>query len=150
MPRIFIADALSPRCQERLSRESGFEVDFRPGLSRDELLQAVAQAEGLVVRSATKVDAELLSAAPELKVVGRAGEGVDNIDVNTATERGVVVMNTPGGNTISAAEHTFCLILALARHLPEASQSVREGRWERSRFLGTELYGKVLGVVEGY
>ena len=147
MPRIFIADALSPRCQERLSQESGFQVDFRPGLSRSELLEAVQQAEGLVVRSATQVDAELLSAAPELKVVGRAGEGVDNIDVKTATERGVVVMNTPGGNTISAAEHTFCLILALARHLPEASQSVREGRWERSRFVGTELYGKVLGVV---
>ena len=147
MPHIFIADALSPRCQERLSQESGFQVDFRPGLPRSELLEAVQQAEGLVVRSATQVDAELLSAAPELKVVGRAGEGVDNIAVKTATERGVVVMNTPGGNTISAAEHTFCLILALARHLPEASQSVREGHWERSRFVGTELYGKVLGVV---
>ncbi len=147
MPRILIADALSPRCQERLNQESGFQVDFRPGLSRGELLQAVQQAEGLVVRSATRVDAELLSAAPELRVVGRAGEGVDNIDVKTATERGVVVMNTPGGNTISAAEHTLCLILALARQLPEASRSVREGHWERARFVGTELYGKVLGVV---
>ncbi len=147
MPRIFIADALSPRCQERLSKETDFEIDARPGLSRSELLKAVQRAEGLVVRSATKVDAELLAAAPLLKVVGRAGEGVDNIDVETATQRGVVVMNTPGGNTISAAEHTFCLILALARHLPEACLSMREGRWERSRFVGTELYGKVLGVV---
>jgi D-3-phosphoglycerate dehydrogenase len=147
MPRIFIADALSPRCQERLSQEADFDVDFRPGLSGQELRDAVHDAEGLVVRSATRVDGDLLAAAPVLKVVGRAGEGVDNIDVDQATERGVVVMNTPGGNTISAAEQTFCLLLALARHLPDASRSVREGRWERARFLGTELYGKVLGVV---
>jgi D-3-phosphoglycerate dehydrogenase len=147
MPRILIADALSSRCEERFREEAGFEVHFRPGLARPDLLRAVATADALVVRSSTRVDAELLQAAEKLQVVGRAGEGVDNIDLRTATERGVVVMNTPGGNTISAAEQTLCLLLALARHLPEASRSVQDGHWERSRFVGTELYGKTLGVL---
>jgi len=146
MPKIVIADALAAACAERLAQEPGFEVASQPGLPREELMRLLADADALVVRSATRVDRELLLAAPDLKVVGRAGEGVDNIDVAAATEAGVVVMNTPGGNTVSAAEHTLALLLALARDIPAACQSVAEGRWER-RQLGVELHGKTLGVI---
>lgn len=146
MPKIVLADATSPACAERFAREAGFEVDDLAGRPRGDLKRAAAGADALVVRSATQVDRDLLAAAPGLKVVGRAGEGVDNIDVEAATEAGVVVMNTPGANTVSAAEHTFAMMLALARDLPDACRSVAEGRWERKR-LGVELYGKTLGVV---
>jgi D-3-phosphoglycerate dehydrogenase len=147
MPRILIADDVSDACASRLRSEPGFEVDARPGLPPAELRAALAEADALVVRSATQVDAALLRAAPRLKAVGRAGEGVDNIDVEAATERGIVVMNTPGGNTVSAAEHTFGLMMALARRIPEADRSVEQGRWERKRLLGVELLGKTLGVI---
>ena len=147
MTAILIADAVSPLCAERLSAAPGFTVQERPGMSREELLDAVAETEGLVVRSATRVDAEVLAAAPRLRAVGRAGEGVDNIDVEAATERGVVVMNTPGGNTISAAEHTLALMMALARNVPEGHRTLSEGLWERSRLIGVELYGKTLGIL---
>jgi D-3-phosphoglycerate dehydrogenase / 2-oxoglutarate reductase len=146
MPKIVITDATSEACAARFAEAPGFVVEAGTGLPRDDLKRALRDADGLVVRSATRVDRELLSAAPQLKVVGRAGEGVDNVDVEAATEAGVVVMNTPGGNTVSAAEHTLALILALARDLPDACRSVAEGRWERKR-LGVELYGKTLGVV---
>ncbi|MGD8377346.1 MAG: phosphoglycerate dehydrogenase, partial [Acidobacteriota bacterium] len=146
MVRILIADKVAPACAERL-KAAGFQVDLGAGRPREETLAALASADGLVVRSATKVDTGLLDGAPGLKAIGRAGEGVDNIDVAAATERGIVVMNTPGGNTISAAEHTLGLLIALARRIPEADRSMRDHRWERGRFLGVELLGKSLGII---
>ncbi len=116
-------------------------------LSREEALAAAADADGLIVRSATQVDAAFLDAAPRLKAIARAGAGVDNIDLAAAAARGIPVMNTPGGNTIAAAEHTFALMLGLARHVPEGHQSLVEGRWDRKKFMGTELYGKTLGII---
>jgi D-3-phosphoglycerate dehydrogenase len=116
-------------------------------LSREEALAAAADADALIVRSATQVDTAFLEAAPALKAIARAGAGVDNIDLAAAAARGIPVMNTPGGNTIAAAEHTFALMLALARHVPEGHQSLAEGRWDRKKFMGTELYGKTLGIV---
>src|SRR5690606_13282364 len=116
-------------------------------MEREEALAAAASAVGLIVRSSTRVDAEMLSAAPKLRVVVRAGAGVDNVDLDAATARGVIVMNTPGANTISTAEHTFALMLALARHIPRAHQSLAEGRWDRKQYEGVELSGKLLGII---
>ncbi|MBN2472679.1 MAG: phosphoglycerate dehydrogenase, partial [Anaerolineae bacterium] len=116
-------------------------------LSREEALAAAADADALIVRSATQVDEAFLEAAPMLKAIARAGAGVDNINLAAAAARGIPVMNTPGGNTIAAAEHTFALMLALARHVPEGHQSLAEGRWDRKKFMGTELRGKTLGIV---
>ncbi len=144
--KVLIADTVSPTCAEVL-RRAGLEAAHRPGLGRKELMRAIADAEGLVVRSDTQVTEEVIAAAPRLRVVGRAGAGVDNIDVAAATRRGVVVMNAPGENTISAAEHTMSMILALARQIPAADRSMRAGRWERGRFLGVELLGKTLGIL---
>ncbi len=145
-PKVLIADPVSPLCQEIL-RRAGIEVEVRTGLPAAEMRGALAGASGLVVRSETKVTEDLLAAAPTLRVVGRAGTGVDNIDVAAATRRGVVVMNAPGENTIAAAEHTFSLLLALSRNVPAADRSLKSGKWERARFLGVELMGKSLGIV---
>lgn len=123
------------------------EVDVRVGLSPAELKDIIGQYDALVVRSETKVTAEIIEAASNLKVVARAGAGVDNIDVDAATERGVLVVNTPGGNTISAAEHTMGMLLALARNIPQADASLRAGRWDRKSFMGVELFRKTLGVI---
>src|SRR6202162_5666340 len=112
-----------------------------------ELLRELANADGLVVRSATKVTSSLLEHAPRLRVIGRAGVGVDNVDMDAATHRGVLVMNTPGGNSVSVAEHTFALLLALARSVPQANASIHAGKWEKSAFSGTELRGKTLGLL---
>jgi D-3-phosphoglycerate dehydrogenase len=144
--KVLIADKILPVCAEVL-RQAGIEADHRPGISRDDLLRAVADVEGIVVRSDTRIDEDVLRAAPVLRVVGRAGAGVDNIDVPAATRRGIVVMNAPGENTISAAEHTLSLLLALARQIPQADRSMKAGRWDRGRFLGVELFGKVLGIL---
>lgn len=130
-----------------LMRERGFEVDVGLGLDRAELLARVAPADALIVRSATQVDAELLEAASKLQVVGRAGVGVDNVDVETATSRGVLVVNAPQSNTISAAEHTMALLLAEARNVARADASLRAGRWDRKHLQGVELYGKTLGIL---
>lgn len=146
MPRVLIADQLSPAA-EAIFKERGIEADTRVGLKRDELLAVIGDYDGLAVRSATKVTAEVLEAATRLKVVGRAGIGVDNIDVEAATQRGVVVMNTPFGNSVTTAEHTISLMLALARQIPAADRSTRAGRWEKNRFMGVELMGKVLGLI---
>jgi D-3-phosphoglycerate dehydrogenase/(S)-sulfolactate dehydrogenase len=145
-PRIVIADPVSAVCAQILGR-AGLEADIRTGSTAGVLKEALAGAVGLVVRSETRVTEDLLAAASCLKVVGRAGTGVDNIDVEAATRRGVVVMNAPGGNTIAAAEHTLSLILALARNIPCADRSMKSGKWDRARFLGVELMGKTLGVV---
>ncbi|MGH7066213.1 MAG: phosphoglycerate dehydrogenase [Acetobacteraceae bacterium] len=146
MPRILVADKLSPAALA-VFRARGIDADFRPGLKPPELRGMIAPYDGLAVRSATKVTRELLEAAPNLKVIGRAGIGVDNVDVTSATARGVVVMNTPHGNAITTAEHTIAMMMALARQIPEASASTRSGKWEKSRFLGMELFGKALGLI---
>jgi D-3-phosphoglycerate dehydrogenase len=146
MPKVLISDNLSPHAVE-IFRSRGIEVDLKPGLSPADLRAVVAPYDGLAIRSATKVTRELLDAATNLKVVGRAGIGVDNVDVRSATARGVVVMNTPHGNTITTAEHAIAMMFALARQIPEASASTRAGKWEKNRFLGVELSGKVLGLV---
>src|SRR4051812_32705822 len=146
MPKVLIADALSPRAVE-IFRARGIEADVATGLDPAELHRRMAGYDGLAVRSATKVGAELLAAADALKVVGRAGIGVDNIDVPAATERGIVVMNTPYGNAITAAEHAIAMMFALARQIPAADRSTQAGKWEKSRFMGVELTGKTLGII---
>jgi D-3-phosphoglycerate dehydrogenase len=145
-PKVLIADELSPRALD-IFRERGVEADFSPGLSPAELAARIPAYDGLAVRSATKVTAAMLGHAVRLKVIGRAGIGVDNIDVPAATQRGIVVMNTPHGNSITTAEHAIALMLALAREIPAADRSTRAGKWEKSRFMGVELTGKVLGIV---
>ena len=146
MPNVLIADQLSPAAVD-IFRKRGIEVDVRPGLGPDDLLAIIGNYDGLAIRSATKVTASLLAAASRLKVVGRAGIGVDNVDVEAATSAGVVVMNTPFGNATTTAEHAISLIMALARDIPAADRSTRAGRWEKSRFMGVELTGKTLGIV---
>ena len=144
--RVLISDKVADVCKERLEA-LGVEVDYRPGLKGQELLDAVAECTGLVVRSATKVTAEILEAGAKLQVVGRAGVGVDNIDVDAATRRGIAVINTPEGNTISAAEHAVGMLMALARNIPQACAAMKAGDWNRTAFMGTEVRGKTLGVV---
>ncbi|MBI2435933.1 MAG: phosphoglycerate dehydrogenase [Candidatus Hydrogenedentes bacterium] len=146
MAKILVLDGLSPEGVE-VFRAEGLEVDVRPPQKPDELAAIIDDYDGLVVRSATKVSADALKNATRLKVVGRAGAGTDNIDNKAATEKGIVVMNTPGGNTISTCEHTFALLFALCRNVPKAHQSMQEGRWDRKLFMGTELFGKTLGIV---
>ena len=146
--RVLISDELSPEAKGILERIPGAQVDFRPGLQPAELREIIGGYEALAVRGATKVTAELLAAATRLRVIGRAGTGVDNIDLAAATRRGVVVMNAPGGNSVSVAEHTLALLLSLARSIPDASQSTRAGKWEKKKYAsGRELSGKTLGVV---
>src|SRR5881394_1102832 len=144
--RIFVADDVSDSGLQPL-RDAGFAVDKRIKLSPTELLAAVADPEGLIVRSETKVNAAVMDAARKLRVVGRAGVGVDNIDVPAATARGIVVMNAPDGNTTTTAEHTLALLIALARNVPQANSSVKAAKWERKRFIGAELQGKTLGII---
>ena len=144
--KIFVADDVSESGLGPL-RSSGFSVEKRPGLALPELVAALQDCEGLIVRSETKVTADLLDAATSLRVIGRAGVGVDNIDVTAATIRGVVVMNAPDGNTITTAEHTIAMLISLARSIPQASSSLKSGRWDRKKFIGVELQGKTLGVV---
>ena len=146
MSKVLISDKLSPAAID-IFRARGIEVDLKPGLSPAELREIIGEYDGLAIRSATKVTKELLDAAPNLKVVGRAGIGVDNVDVKSATARGVVVMNTPYGNTITTAEHAIAMMFALARELPEASASTKAGKWEKNRFMGVELTGKTLGLI---
>ena len=146
MPKVLIADSLSPKAVE-IFEENGVEVEVAVGLKPEELIARIAEFDGLALRSTTKVTAEVLAAAARLKVVGRAGIGIDNIDLNAATAHGVVVMNTPDGNSITTAEHTIALIFALARKIPAADRSTQAGKWEKSRFMGVELTGKKLGVI---
>jgi D-3-phosphoglycerate dehydrogenase len=145
-PRVLISDKLSPGAIE-IFRARGVEVEVATGLSPAELRARIGEFDGLAIRSATKVTRELLDAAPRLRVVGRAGIGVDNVDVTSATARGVVVMNTPHGNSVTTAEHAIAMMFALARQLPEASASTKAGKWEKNRFLGVELTGKTLGLI---
>ncbi|MCR9256375.1 MAG: phosphoglycerate dehydrogenase [Alphaproteobacteria bacterium] len=146
MPKVLISDKLSEKAVA-VFEDRGITVDFRPGLSAEELLSVIGAYDGLAIRSATKVTGAVLDAGPGLKVVGRAGIGVDNVDVPAATARGVVVMNTPFGNSITTAEHAIAMMFALARQIPEADASTQAGKWEKSKFMGTELTGKTLGVI---
>lgn len=146
MPKVLIADRMSEAAAQALA-ERGIEVDVRPGLAPDALAEAMGCYDGLAVRSGTRVTAGLLARAARLKVVGRAGTGVDNIDTDAATARGVVVMNTPHGNAVAAAEHAVALMCAMARRIPQADRSLRAGAWERGRFMGIELRGKTLGLI---
>jgi D-3-phosphoglycerate dehydrogenase len=146
MPRVLIADALSPAAI-RVFADRGVAGDLRAGIARDQLLAVIGEYDGLAVRSATKVTADVIARARRLKVIGRAGIGVDNIDVAAATAAGIIVMNTPSGNSITTAEHAIALMLALARDIPAANASTQAGKWEKNRFLGTEVYGKTLGLV---
>jgi D-3-phosphoglycerate dehydrogenase len=146
MPKVLIADKLSPAAVA-IFKERGVEADVKTGLSKDELLAIVADYDGIAIRSATKITAEVIKAAKKLKVVGRAGIGVDNVDIPAATAAGVIVMNTPFGNSITTAEHAVALMMALARELPAANASTHAGKWEKNRFMGVELYGKTLGLI---
>jgi D-3-phosphoglycerate dehydrogenase len=146
MTKVLISDKLSPQAVE-IFKDNGIDVDVDTGLSPDDLLSRIGAYDGLAVRSATKVTPEVLAAATQLKVVGRAGIGVDNIDVATATANGVVVMNTPFGNATTTAEHAIAMMFALARQLPTANSSTQAGKWEKSRFMGREIEGKTLGLI---
>ena len=144
--KVLISDKLSPAAVD-IFRARGIQVDIKTGLNPADLRGIIGEYDGLAIRSATKVTKELLDAATNLKVVGRAGIGVDNVDVKSATARGVVVMNTPYGNAITTAEHAIAMMFALARQIPEASASTKAGKWEKNRFMGVELFGKVLGLI---
>src|SRR6185436_14685116 len=144
---IVVADDLPESALELLRSEAGWQVDARTGRPAAELLHALADADALMVRSATQVTPDLLAAAPNLRIVARAGTGVDNIDVAAASARGILVVNAPGANSISVAEHACALMLALARAVPAADRAMKQGKWEKKRFLGTELRGKTLGIA---
>ena len=147
--RVLVTDKLAEEGLERLRAEPGIEVVVDTKLAQDvpALRQALAEADGIVIRSGTQLTAEVLDGQSRLKAIVRAGVGVDNIDVPAATRRGIVVMNTPGGNTVSTAEHTMALLLALARNVAQANDSLKAGKWDRNKFTGTQLEGKTLGVV---
>jgi len=146
-PKVLVADPVSERGVAELAEGGQLEVVVKTGLKEDALLEIIGEFSGLVVRSQTKVTARVLEAAKNLKVVGRAGVGVDNVDVEAATKKGVIVMNTPGGNTISTAEQAFSLMMAIARSIPQAHASMKEGKWDRKKYEGVELYGKSLAVL---
>lgn len=147
MPKVLVLDNISEEGVAVFRNAPGFEVHVKPPQTPDELAAIVGAYDGLVVRSATKVTAGALEHAGRLRVIGRAGVGTDNIDMDAATRRGIVVMNTPGGNTISTCEHTFALLFALCRNIPAAHRSMTEGRWDRKKFMGTEVCGKTLGII---
>ena len=148
MPRVLVSDALSPTAVQ-IFKDRGVEVDYKPDLGKDKdaLLAVINDYDGLAIRSATKVTEKLINAAPNLKVIGRAGIGVDNVDIPAASRKGIIVMNTPFGNSITTAEHAVALMFALARELPEANASTQAGKWEKNRFMGVEITGKTLGVI---
>jgi D-3-phosphoglycerate dehydrogenase / 2-oxoglutarate reductase len=147
-PRVLISDALSP-VAVAIFKERGIEADFQPGLGKDndKLASIIGGFDGLAIRSATKVTGKLLERAGKLKVIGRAGIGVDNVDIPAATAKGIIVMNTPFGNSITTAEHAIALMFALARQIPQADLSTQAGKWEKNRFMGVEITGKVLGII---
>ncbi|MCC6481531.1 MAG: phosphoglycerate dehydrogenase [Sphingomonadaceae bacterium] len=146
MPKVLISDQMDPQAAQ-IFRDRGVEVDEITGLKPEELIKIIGQYDGLAIRSSTKVTQEILDAATNLKVIGRAGIGVDNVDIPYASSKGVVVMNTPFGNSITTAEHAIALMFALARQLPEADASTQAGKWEKNRFMGVEVTGKTLGLI---
>src|SRR5262244_1157528 len=145
--KILVSDSLAPEGLEVFQRAGGFEVDVRLGLKPNELKKICADYDGWVIRSGTRITAELIDAAKNLKVIGRAGVGFENIDADAATKKGIVVMNTPGGNNVTTGEHTIALMMALARHIPQAVASLKDGKWDRNKFVGVELCNKTIGVI---
>src|SRR5947209_5514726 len=147
-PNVLISDALSPAAIA-IFKERGLAVEFAPklGADKDKLAEVIGEFDGLAIRSATKVTRKILAKARKLKVIGRAGIGVDNVDIPAATAKGVIVMNTPFGNSITTAEHAITLMLALAREIPQADVSTQAGKWEKNRFMGVEITSKTLGVI---
>ncbi|MBT7583390.1 MAG: phosphoglycerate dehydrogenase, partial [Kordiimonadaceae bacterium] len=146
MVKVLISDKMSPLAKE-IFEKRGIETDEIVGLTKEELEAKIHEYDGLAIRSATKVSPKILAAASSLKVVGRAGIGVDNVDIPAATSRGVVVMNTPMGNSITTAEHAIAMMFAVARQIPQASASTHAGKWEKSKFMGVELTSKTLGII---
>ena len=148
MPKVLVSDKISPAAIE-IFKANGVEVDYLPdvGKDKDKLAEIIGQYDGLAIRSATKVTDKILANATNLKVIGRAGIGVDNVDIPAATAKGVIVMNTPFGNSITTAEHAISMMLALARQIPEADASTRASKWEKNRFMGVEVTNKVLGLI---
>lgn len=144
--KVLISDSISQHGIEIL-KKAGLEVDVKTGMKPDELKACIGEYHGLVIRSDTKVTAEIIDAAANLKAIGRAGSGLDNVDKAAATKKGIVVMNTPGGNTVTTAEHAIALMFAMARQVPQATASMKAGKWEKKRFMGVELYNKTLGIV---
>lgn len=150
MLRVLVSDKLAPeglKVLDQAAAAGGFSYDSRPGLTPAELVAVIPEYDGLIIRSGTTATAEVIAAATRLRVIGRAGIGVDNVDVEAATRRGITVMNTPGGNNVTTAEHAISMMLALARSIPQATASMRAGKWEKSRFTGSEIFNKVLGVI---
>jgi len=147
-PKVLISDKLSPAAVQ-IFKDRGIDVDFQPDLGKDKdaLLKVIGNYDGLAIRSATKATAKIIEAATNLKVIGRAGIGTDNVDKEAASKAGIIVMNTPFGNMITTAEHAIAMMFAVARQIPEASASTHAGKWEKSKFMGVELTGKTLGVI---
>jgi D-3-phosphoglycerate dehydrogenase len=147
-PRVLVSDKLS-KTAVQIFKDRGVDVDYQPDLGKDKekLAEVIGNYDGLAIRSATKVTAKLLGAAAKLRVIGRAGIGVDNVDVPAASQRGIIVMNTPFGNSITTAEHAIAMMFAVARQLPEANASTQAGKWEKNRFMGVEITAKTLGIV---
>lgn len=146
MPKVLISDKMAPLAAQIL-KDKGIDVDIKTGMTPEELKACIGEYDGLAIRSSTTVTADILAAAKNMKVIGRAGIGVDNVDIPAATERGIIVMNTPFGNSVTTAEHTIAMMMALARTIPQANASTHAGKWEKSKFMGVELYNKTLGVI---
>ena len=144
--KVLVSDNISAKGVEIL-KKAGLEVDVKTGMKPEELKACIGEYSGLVIRSATKVTAEIIEAATNLKVIGRAGSGLDNVDKVAASKKGIVVMNTPGGNTVTTAEHTIAMLFSVARMIPQATASMKAGKWEKKKFMGVELFNKTLGIV---
>ncbi|HOO41401.1 MAG TPA: NAD(P)-dependent oxidoreductase, partial [Syntrophales bacterium] len=147
MKKVLISDSMSSEAVEIFKKAEGIQVDVITNLTPDELKAVIKEYDGLAVRSSTKVTKEILEAATNLKVIGRAGAGLDNVDIAEASKRGIVVMNTPGGNTVTTAEHALAMMMAMARKIPQATASMKAGKWEKSKFMGNELSNKTLGII---
>src|SRR5512136_2688479 len=147
MKRVLVSDPLSKRGLEILERAKNLEYDLKTGLSPEELKKIIPEYDGIIVRSETKLKGDIIEAGKRLKVIGRAGIGLDNVDLPAATKKGIVVMNTPQENAIAAAEHTIAMILSISRKIPQATASMKAGKWEKKKFMGVELYNKTLGLI---
>ena len=145
--KVLVSDKLSPKGVEIFEKAEGIEVEVKTKLPPEELKAIIGGYDGLVIRSATKVKPDIIEAADNLKVIGRAGSGLDNVDIPAASKKGIVVMNTPGGNTITTAEHAISMMLALSRKIPQATASMKSKKWEKSKFMGSEIYNKTLGIM---
>ena len=145
--KVLVSDNLGEVGIRMFEDEDGLHVDVKTGLSPEALEEVIGDYQGLVIRSATKVTESLLAKAKHLKVIGRAGIGLDNVDIPAATKRGIIVMNTPGGNVVTTAEHTIALMLSLSRNIPSGTTTMKEGLWEKKKLQGREIYNKILGVI---